>query len=57
MQHFPTILSVYRTFAEADSVLRPGGTIAIFNYGNLSSEIPEVHVCIEKVKNPIFNVR
>ncbi|RUS77517.1 hypothetical protein EGW08_014729 [Elysia chlorotica] len=37
------------TFAEADRVLRPGGTIAIFGYDLPSSDNPEIDAVIQKM--------
>ncbi|KAK3755039.1 hypothetical protein RRG08_039318 [Elysia crispata] len=36
------------TFAEADRILRPGGTIAIFGYELPTSDIPEVQAIVHK---------
>ncbi|KAK3755037.1 hypothetical protein RRG08_039316 [Elysia crispata] len=44
-----------RTFAEADRVLRPGGTIAIFDHVWPSSDIPEVQACFEKYWKKLFS--
>ncbi|KAK3735583.1 hypothetical protein RRG08_038736 [Elysia crispata] len=37
------------TFAEADRVLKPGGTIAIFGYDLSTADVPEVQACIQKI--------
>ncbi|KAK3755038.1 hypothetical protein RRG08_039317 [Elysia crispata] len=42
------------TFAEADRILRPGGSIAIFDHVVPSSDIPEVQACFEKYWKKLF---
>ena len=39
-----------RTFAEADRVLKPGGSIAIFGYDLPASDNPEINAVIQKVR-------
>ncbi|GFS27899.1 SAM-dependent methyltransferase [Elysia marginata] len=42
------------TFAEADRVLKPGGSIAIFGYDIPSTDIPELQESIQKYGMKIF---
>ncbi|KAK3755041.1 hypothetical protein RRG08_039320 [Elysia crispata] len=42
------------TLAEADRVLKPGGTIAIFGYDVPRCDIPEVEACLQSIWARIF---
>ncbi|KAK3793514.1 hypothetical protein RRG08_062107 [Elysia crispata] len=51
----PECYSLTPTLAEADRVLKPGGTIAIFGYDFPCCDIPEVEACLQSIWTRIFS--